>query len=308
MARLSIGVFLLLLVSCGNVPSDRYLLESRFGGLGEGPGQFREPTGVALTDEEVFVADARNARIQVFDHRGVYQRQFGHEHLKRPMNLDVAGGELFVPDYFEDAIFVFALDGELRAVVRPREGRLISPGGVAVRRDGTLLVADTYAHRVVQLTRAGEVLRVWGEPGKKSIAAAHFNYPTDVAVTAEDGFVVADGYNDRLQLFSPDGQFERKWGGLFGLNTHGRWPGWFATVSAVAVASDGSIYASDFFNGRVQRFSARGRLLDLVSIGEPAGPLGLAVSGSGLIFLAHVAGNEVQVWRAQDGGGWAQRR
>lgn len=302
MARLLTAVLLVLLAACDSAPTDNYRLELRFGTPGEGPGQFREPTGVALTDAEVFVADARNARIQVFDHGGTFRRQFGHGIVKRPMNLEVAGDELFVPDYFEDAIFVFALDGALRTVVRPRNGHLNSPGGVAVRYDGSLLVAATYAHRIVQLTRDGEVLRVWGEAGKKGIAATRFNYPTDVAVTPDDGFVVADGYNDRLQVFGPDGRFERMWGGLFGLNTSGGRPGWFRTVSAVAVGPDGMIYASDFFNGRVQRFSPQGRLLGTVPIGEPAGPLGLAVSGSGQIFVTDVARNEVQVWRLSSSG------
>jgi DNA-binding beta-propeller fold protein YncE len=291
---------MLLVTACGGGPTEIYHLDLRFGGPGADPGQFHEPTGIALSDSEVFVADARNARIQVFNHRGTFLRQFGHEVLKRPMNLERAGDELFVPDYFEDAIFVFSLDGVLRTVIRPSpEQGLSSPGGVAIRRDGTLLVADTYAHRIVQLTRDGEVLRVWGEAGKKGIAAARFNYPTDVAVTPDDGFVVADGYNDRLQLFSPDGQFERKWGGLFGLNTSGGRPGWFRTVSAVAVAPDGAIYASDFFNGRVQRFSPDGDVDAVMDVTGHAGPLGVSVSRSGDVFVAHVARNEVQVWRRQ---------
>lgn len=289
----------LLLAGCEGVPPDAHRLDLRFGGLGEAPGQFRDPTGVAVNATEVFVADARNARIQVFDHRGNFLRQFGHEHLKRPMNIALIGKELFVPDYFEDAVFVFGLDGALRDAVRPKGERLNSPGGVAVRSDGTLLVADTYAHRIVQLTRAGDVLRIWSESGKKGIRAGRFNYPTDVATTPDGGFVVADGYNDRLQVFGPDGSFRRKWGGPFALNISGSRPGWFATVSSVDVAADGTIYASDFFNRRIQRFSADGSLQAIIPIdgtAESVGPTGVAVSPSGKLFVAHLARNEVQIW------------
>jgi len=294
-------VFALLLAACSDPGSGGYQLAARFGGPGEAPGQFRDPTGIAVNSTEVFVADARNARIQVFDHDGHFRRQFGHEVLKRPMNLALAGDELFVPDYFEDAVFVFGLDGATHGVVRPQNERLNSPGGVAVRRDGSLLVADTYAHRIVQFTRAGRVLRIWGTSGKKGIRAERFNYPTDVAVTPDGGFVVADGYNDRLQLFGPDGRFLRKWGGPLALNVSGSRPGWFATVSSVAVAADGTIYASDFFNRRVQAFSADGVLRAVVPLAESeagAGPTGVAVSSGGEFFVSYLPRNEVQIWRS----------
>ena len=40
---------------------------AEWGGLGSAPGQFNSPTGIAVTDTEVFVSDSHNARIQVFD-------------------------------------------------------------------------------------------------------------------------------------------------------------------------------------------------------------------------------------------------
>ncbi len=298
MRSLTVLLGAMLLASCGDIGPGGYRLVERFGAPGDAPGQFRDPTGIAVNAAEVFVADARNARIQVFDHDGRFRRQFGHEQLKRPMNLALAGGELFVPDYFEDAVFVFGLDGVLHGVVRPQNERLNSPGGVAVRRDGSLLVADTYAHRILQLTRAGHVLRIWGTSGEKGLRAERFNYPTDVAVTPDDGFVVADGYNDRLQLFSPDGRFLRKWGGPLAINLSGSWPGWFATVSSVAVAADGTIYASDFFNRRVQAFSPAGELRAVLPLAEPEagpGPTGVAVSPEGELFVTYLPRHEVQI-------------
>ena len=55
------------------VPSAKepgYEFVAAWGERGTGPGQFRDPTGIAVTDKEVFIADARNGRIQVFDFSG----------------------------------------------------------------------------------------------------------------------------------------------------------------------------------------------------------------------------------------------
>ena len=48
-----------------------------WGSLGNGPGQFDTPHGVAVSPkDEVFVADRGNRRIQVFDTEGKFIRQF----------------------------------------------------------------------------------------------------------------------------------------------------------------------------------------------------------------------------------------
>jgi hypothetical protein len=54
-----------------------YAFVKAWGGKGSGPGQFSDPTGIAVAGEEVFVADARNGRVQVFDLDGNFKRQFG---------------------------------------------------------------------------------------------------------------------------------------------------------------------------------------------------------------------------------------
>ncbi len=67
----------------------------------------------------MFVADSRNGRIQVFDLDANFKRQFGKPgdgpgELGRPMNLTIHRGELYVPEYFNDRIQVFELDGTQR--------------------------------------------------------------------------------------------------------------------------------------------------------------------------------------------------
>ena len=276
-----------------------YKLVNSWGGKGSAPGQFSDPTGIAVSDDEVFVSDARNSRIQVFDKQCNFKRAFGQQQLGRPMNLDIAKGKLYVPDYFKDVVQVFTLAGNFVAAIQAQDG-FNSPGGVAVRPDGSLLVADTYAQRVVQINSDGKLLKTWQGTG---IGNAQFSYPTDVVSRSGGGFYVADGYNDRIQQFNADGTFRAKWGGPFGLNIFGPFKGWFTTVTSLAIAPNGTLFAADFYNDRIQKFSADGDFL--TSFGTPSnGPghseIALTVDSDGTVFSANFAANLIETWISTD--------
>ena len=285
-----------------------YTFVMAWGTPGTGPGQFNDPTGIAVAGKEVFVSDARNGRIQVFDLDGNFKRQFGG--LVRPMNLAVAGGELYVADYWNDRIQVFGLDGTTprRTVGSAGSGRgqFNAPGGVAVASNGDLFVADFYNQRVQRLRADGSFVRQWGTTGETGVGAGRFNYPTDAALGPDGTLYVADGYNDRVQAFAPDGEFSHKWGGPFAVNVFGPFNGWFATVTGIAVDRQGNVFVADFYNHRVQKFAADGTFL--TAFGEKgSGPgrinfaIAVAVADDGAVFVADFANNRVQKWRPKGG-------
>jgi len=231
--------------------------------------------------------------------RSSTSRVFGQGTLARPMNLAVAGGRVYVPDYFDDAVHVFTLAGGHQQRIEAADG-LESPGGVAVRRDGTLLVADTYRHRIVALAMDGTVRRVWGTPDAPGSGAGAFNYPTDVALADDGGFYVADGYNDRIQHFGPGGGLLRRWGGPFAMNVFGPFKGWFAVVTAIATGPRGAVFAADFYNDRVQKFTATGGFRTAFATPAPApehSQIGVAVDGDGTVWTTDFAGDRVQRWQ-----------
>lgn len=280
-----------------------YVFAAAWGSLGSGPGQFHDPTGIAVSGEEIFVADARNARIQVFDRDGRFRRQFGVPELGRPMNLATAKDELYVADFWNDRIQVFGLDGRWhRAIGRAGSGpgEFDAPGGVAVAPSGDLYVADFLNQRVQQLNADGGFLRQWGITGRPGWHAGEFIYPIDIALASDGRLLVADGYADRIQVFKPDGSFSHKWGGPWAVNIPGPFPGWFATVTAVAAGPDGNVYAADFYNDRVQKFTADG--VFLTSFGVPGDGIhhtviGVTVSKDGAVFVTDFAHHQVQKWK-----------
>ena len=286
-----------------------YIFITSWGGPGSAPGKFHDPTGIAVTDDEVFVSDARNARIQVFDHDGRFKRQFGSKgdapgQLGRPMNLAIFAEELYVADYWNDRIDVFGLDGTYRRSVGRKgnePGSFNAPGGVAVAADGHLFVADFYNQRIQELAPDGSFIRQWGTTGAAGIWAGEFNYPTGVTVGPDGTIIVADGYNDRVQVFARDGHFLRKWGGPFALNIFGPFNGWFATVTSVTVDDLGHVYVADFYNNRIQKFAADGTFLS--SFGEQgSGPgqfrhaMAVAVSRDGTVFATDLLNHRVSIW------------
>lgn len=294
----------LLWIPSAQEPS--YIFSAAWGEPGTNPGQFRDPTGISVTADEVFVSDARNSRIQVFDHQGRFKHQITGRglpaaELGRPMNLDIHNGELYAADYWNDRIQVYALNGTHRRNIGTSgsgPGQFDSPGGVAINAQGEVYVADFYNQRIQHLSADGQFIEQWGMTGTVGSRTGEFNYPTDVAIGLDGQIIIGDGYNDRIQLLDSSGTFVRKWGGPLAMNIFGPFAGWFATVTSVAVGPEGNVFVADFYNNRVQKFSAQGQFL--TSFGSSgSGPgqfsyiMAVAVAPDGTVFATDLGNNRV---------------
>ncbi len=298
------------LTSCIWFPSARepgYQHILSWGKTGEDPGEFREPIGIAIEGSEVFVSEAGNNRIQVFDLEGNFLYMFGHEgkgsgELGRPMLIDIKDNRIYVPEYLNDRVQVFSLTGEpLETIGSSGKGaaEFDAPGGVAIGEDGKLYVADFYNHRIQVLGPEGSLHLQLGETGVKGIRAGLFNYPTDVALLPGGDIVVADAYNDRIQVFTPDGKFLRKWGGPFAIDIHGSFNGWFKTSTAVTVGPEGNIFVADFYNHRIQKFSPKGDFLVAFGsrgkeLGKMKFPIDVALDKEGSVYVVDFGNNRIQ--------------
>jgi DNA-binding beta-propeller fold protein YncE len=140
--------------------------------------------------------------------------------------------------------------------IHKNDGQFSDPTGLAIDSSDNVYVIDYFNHRVEKFKDDSTFITKWGSFGTKE---GQLNYATGIAVD-KDGFVyVADsdvnsghpGNIDRIQKFTSDGTFVTKWGSP----GTGDWQ--FQSISELAVDKDGFVYATDFFNHRIQKFTKR---------------------------------------------------
>lgn len=290
--------------SAPETPAYRFV--EAWGGPGSGPGQFQEPIGIAIAGGEVFVSEAGNHRLQVFDRTGQVLHQIGPalahgDTLRRPMHFAVADSSVFVSDFNTDQVHVLSLKGHLRRSL-DRSGvpaGLDAPGGVAVDSKGRVYVADFYHHRVVRFKSDGTFDRQWGTTDSTGKATEHFTYPTDAAALPDGGFVVADAYNHRIKRYAATDSLA--WTRPKKQSWADSTDGTFNVATAVATGPDGHIFVADFYNHRIQEFTPGGQFVRVfgekgAGEGQFELPVDVAVDDDGTLYVVDFGNDRIQVF------------
>lgn len=179
-------------------------------------------------------------------------------------------------------------------------GQFKAPRSVAVGRDGSLYVADTYNHRIQHLRPDGTVLQVWGEFADQAQTEAPggtFNEPWGIAVAPDGTVYVADTWNHRVQRFSSTGTFLS----MFGTFGQAEATTDFWGPRSIAVDSRGRVFVADTGNKRIAIFDSRGQPLgQFGGVGFEPGqldePVGLAVDSLDQVYVADTWNQRVQVF------------
>lgn len=241
------GLFFLLALGFADVALSDVSFELVYsvGGFGIGRESFDRPVDVVEDrDENIYVVDQGNNRVQVLDRRGRFIREWG--------------GRGFTPRYFD------------------------TPSAIAIeRKTGKLYVVDTLNHRIQVFDPDGSLSKT-GATGKSIVnpigrlgsGRGDFNRPKDVAVDKKGNIFVADTGNNRIQKFDPSGVFLQEWGKF------ARRRG-VELKNPISIAySDegfGSIYVLDSHECKVQRFDIDGNFtkewpMHRKGEGAPCGP------------------------------------
>ncbi len=244
------------------------------GDFGIGRRNFDGPVDVVEDREEnSYVVDRGNNRIQVLDRRGNFVREWGGRGFSpgsfdtpSAIALDQATGNLFVVDSANHRVQKFDQNGKLLMAI----GRLGSgagdfnkPADVAVDRKGNVFVVDAGNNRLQKFDSSGKFLAEWGRFARRR--GAEINNPVSVACS-DEGFgavFVVNSPECRVQKFDVDGNLLKSW------LMHRKGEG--ATCGQVRIRIEQrryTVYIADTENNRIVLFDRDGEPLGELKEGK----------------------------------------
>jgi predicted membrane-bound mannosyltransferase/DNA-binding beta-propeller fold protein YncE len=134
------------------------------------------------------------------------------------------------------------------------------------------------------------------------------NAPRAIAAGRDEDLYVADSRNHRILHIASDGSLLHEWGTFADLQMGEAPIGTFYEPWGVAVGPDGSVYVSDTWNHRVQKFTKDGKPIKMWGkYGQPLpelpeskssfwGPRGIAVNADGHVFVADTGNKRIVVF------------
>jgi hypothetical protein len=202
------------------LPDPKFVLQ--WGGHGQAEGEFDSPVGIAIGPaDEVYVSEFRNQRVQRFSADGAYRGGFPVQ----PHAGGVAVGEdgtVYVAHWNSHKVAAYSPSGTLLREWGQKgtaDGEFQLPGSLALGPDGLLYVPDQGNSRVQKFQTDGTFVGKFGslgsEPGQfggDQAAGGRFAGPQFVAFDRAGNVYTSDAALDRIQKFTPAGQFLGHWG------------------------------------------------------------------------------------------------
>eukprot|EP00058_Branchiostoma_floridae_P025998 XP_002611488.1 hypothetical protein BRAFLDRAFT_63877 [Branchiostoma floridae] len=224
-----------------------------FGGGGSEPGKFTRNYGVAVSaDNEIFVTDLGNQRVQVFSMEGTYLRLFptvlpaGKGQKIEPYDVAMDGkGHVWAVGYREKTQHV------LHAVQYSKNGlptttrtfdvqhRTRYPSiAVDLRNNNIIVVSST---QIFILQPTGSVYRRFGAAGRLK---AEFSY---VTTDQASNIVVVDTAQSTVHVYDPSGRHRVTFGG------YGQGEGKLLVPRGICVNKTGHIFVADWLKHKLER-------------------------------------------------------
>ena len=235
-----------------------------WGGEGGNPGQFREPWDVAVDAAGfVYVADTWNHRIQKFTAQG-------------------------------EPVLSWGTLGQFSRGDPNGEGAFYGPRAGVIGPDGFLYVTDTGNKRVQVFDTEGRFLWEFGGAGRNP---GQLNEPVGLAFNAAGDVVVADVWNQRIQVLLRLGMPSHQWSV----------PAWSVDHPEdkpyLVVDAADRVYVSDGSHGRVLVFDAQGAVVGTLGANQGLQfPTGLAFTPDGQLLVSDAHAGKILIYTIADLG------
>jgi len=251
---------------------------SGFGISGSGDGQLNSPHRVVVDSVgNYLVVDSGNNRIQKFSPKGEFLLQFGS----------------------------FGTGA----------GQLNNPVGIAIDSSDNSFVVERNNHRVSKFDSSGNFVFTFGfgvgngspvfqvsfsgsQAGIAGNGDGQFDNPRGARIHPTNGnILVADGNNDRIQIFTSTPTFSAEFG------TTGTGNGQFDTPHDVIVDAAGNYIITDFGNARIQKLDSGFNFLgEFGSFGTANGefidPIGIALDAAENMYITDSGNNRIQKFQS----------
>jgi DNA-binding beta-propeller fold protein YncE len=188
-----------------------------WGSSGTGDGQFNEPSGLAVDGQnQIFVVDRKNSRLQKFDSSGTFLAQWGGQGDQDGQFQGIgfaavdSQGNVYVNDLANNRVTVSKFDNNGQFLSKSvdltcdfqREtfapGEVGAAGGMWVDLEGNLYLADFAQGRICEFDQNGTFISGWGEKG---IEAGQLLAPIGIVGDNTGSFYVLDYSSGQVQKF-----------------------------------------------------------------------------------------------------------
>jgi hypothetical protein len=210
------------------------------------------------------------------------------------------------------------LAGTAGTVVNSQDGtgtaaQFDAPRALAVDSAGNIYVGDTGNHTIRKITPSGTVTTLAGQAGSGSRAdgtgtAARFHEPFGIAVDSGGTLYVADAANNAIRKVTAAGVVTTFAGGTAAGTTDGTGTAArFDEPRGVAVDSTGTVYVADYNNHLIRKITSAGVVTTLAGAADAPGsadgtgtaasfrgPMGIAVSSSGVVYVADTGNRAIR--------------
>ena len=188
---------------------DEYQMLKKLGGQGNDDGQFQNPRGVAFdSNNNLYVVDGNNHRIQKFDMTGNYLLQFGNKgtgvgQLSSPRGVTIHNGRVYVADSGNKRVAVFQTTGQFCHNIG--EQLLGIPCDVAVNNN-TLLVAIYGQNCLNAFTLDGQSKGNFGTLHQSNSKTNDgIKYPYGLTTDLNGFVIVSETCSQHVEIFDKDG-------------------------------------------------------------------------------------------------------
>ena len=225
--------------------------------------QFTAPKQISYDAayNRILIADTGNSRIQVFNASGQWISNFGYGVFMLPMGVCTdQWGNIFISDTGNHRVMkcnAYGITMKVWGGFGTEDGKFNMPAYIACDSEGNVYVVDRGNSRVQKFTNNGVFLGKWGtNDGQSSLDPLENEgkengdlfLPIGIAIDDQDMVYVTDSSNNRVQVFTNEGEYLSQFGYFSGADD--------AFFSPQGIAVDGEkVYVVDALLNRLSVFT-----------------------------------------------------